>query len=401
MKNFLQKFKWFIAGGVSVILLTAGITYAASVLTVQQGGTGQSNVPTGTLLVGSSTNQSFTKLAVGNNGQCLQASSSQPSGLVWASCASGSTGITSLNGLTGTTQTFATGTAGNIFNEVSSGATHTFNLPFASASNTGQLQSSDWTTFNNKQAAGNYITALTGDVTASGPGSSAATLATVNSNVGSFTNGSFTVNAKGLITAASSGTAPVTSVTGSGNIASSGGTTPNITFTGVLPLANGGTGSTTLNTTLVTEGNNLYFTNARAQNAISLTTTGTSGAATYSSGTLNIPQYQPAGTYVTSVLGTSPITSSGGTTPSIGVTTGNLSLSSSNLSFSSGNGIGILLGTSTQISLTANPTFTNLTTTNASTTNFTASGNSYLANLILTGITGSTQCLHEIGRAHV
>ena len=394
MKNFLQKFKWFIAGGVSVILLTAGITYAASVLTVQQGGTGQSNVPTGTLLVGSSTNQSFTKLAVGNNGQCLQASSSQPSGLVWASCASGSTGITSLNGLTGTTQTFATGTAGNIFNEVSSGATHTFNLPFASASNTGQLQSSDWTTFNNKQAAGNYITALTGDVTASGPGSSAATLATVNSNVGSFTNGSFTVNAKGLITAASSGTAPVTSVTGSGNIASSGGTTPNITFTGVLPLANGGTGSTTLNTTLVTEGNNLYFTNARAQNAISLTTTGTSGAATYSSGTLNIPQYQPAGTYVTSVLGTSPITSSGGTTPSIGVTTGNLSLSSSNLSFSSGNGIGILLGTSTQISLTANPTFTNLTTTNASTTNFTASGNSYLANLILTGITGSTQCLH-------
>ncbi len=53
------------------------------------------------------------------------------------------------------------------------------------------------------------INQLTGDVTAGpGSGSQAATLATVNSNVGSFTYGSFTVNAKGLITAASSGAAP-------------------------------------------------------------------------------------------------------------------------------------------------------------------------------------------------
>jgi hypothetical protein len=74
----------------------------------------------------------------------------------------------------------------------------------------GYLSSTDWSTFNGKQAAGNYITTLTGDVTASGPGSSAATLATVNSNVGSFTNASITVNAKGLVTAASSGTASPT-----------------------------------------------------------------------------------------------------------------------------------------------------------------------------------------------
>lgn len=64
-----------------------------------------------------------------------------------------------------------------------------------------------------KQATGNYITALTGDVTAIGPGSSAATLATVNSNVGSFTYASISVNAKGLITAASSGAAPTGTVT--------------------------------------------------------------------------------------------------------------------------------------------------------------------------------------------
>lgn len=51
--------------------------------------------------------------------------------------------------------------------------------------------------------------ALTGDISASA-GSNTTTLATVNSNVGSFTNASVTVNAKGLVTAASSGTAPAT-----------------------------------------------------------------------------------------------------------------------------------------------------------------------------------------------
>jgi len=56
------------------------------------------------------------------------------------------------------------------------------------------------------------------------------TLATVNANVGSFTNASLTVNAKGLITAASSGTAPVTSVTGTSPVVSSGGATPAISL---------------------------------------------------------------------------------------------------------------------------------------------------------------------------
>ncbi len=52
------------------------------------------------------------------------------------------------------------------------------------------------------------ITQLTGDVTAGpGSGSQASTLATVNSNVGSFTAANITVNAKGLITAASNGSA--------------------------------------------------------------------------------------------------------------------------------------------------------------------------------------------------
>lgn len=69
---------------------------------------------------------------------------------------------------------------------------------------------------------GSGITALTGDGTATGPGSAAFTLATVNSNVGSFGDathsGTFAVNAKGLITAASS-TAITFPVTASNSVA--------------------------------------------------------------------------------------------------------------------------------------------------------------------------------------
>ena len=60
------------------------------------------------------------------------------------------TGLTALNGLTKQIQYFAVGTSGSDFNISSSVATHTFNLPTASATNRGALSSSDWTTFNNK-----------------------------------------------------------------------------------------------------------------------------------------------------------------------------------------------------------------------------------------------------------
>lgn len=98
------------------------------------------------------------------------------------------------------------------------------------------------------------MTALTGDVTASGTGSQATTLATVNTNVGSFGDGThvgaFTVNAKGLITAASSVT-----ITGAPPIGAAGGdlggSYPNPTVlsvadvtTGTLGVAHGGTGLT-------------------------------------------------------------------------------------------------------------------------------------------------------------
>lgn len=63
---------------------------------------------------------------------------------------SGIGAIGSLNGLIDSTQVFATGTTGTDFNIVSSGTTHTFNLPDASATARGVVTTSDQTISGNK-----------------------------------------------------------------------------------------------------------------------------------------------------------------------------------------------------------------------------------------------------------
>jgi len=89
----------------------------------------------------------------------------------------------------------------------------------------GQVQ------YNNSGAFGG-VTAMSGDATQSVP-AGVLTLATVNSNVGSFTNASITVNAKGLVTAASTGAG------GGGGMtfiaaATANNTATNVTFTNVF-----------------------------------------------------------------------------------------------------------------------------------------------------------------------
>jgi hypothetical protein len=130
----------------------------------------------------------------------------------------------------------------------------------ADTTHNGYLSSTDWNTFNGKQASGNYITALTGDVTAtaSSPGSAVTTLATVNSNVGTFGSSTsiptVTVNGKGLVTAASGNAviAPAGTLTGTtlaANVVTSSltsvGTITSGAWTGTsIAIANGGTGQT-------------------------------------------------------------------------------------------------------------------------------------------------------------
>lgn len=127
---------------------------------------------------------------------------------------------------------------------------------------------------------------LSGDATTSG---AALTLATVNSNVGSFTNASITVNAKGLITAASSGTAPVTTFS-----AGTTGFTPNsatsgaVTLAGTLVLANGGTSAS-----LTASNGGIFYSTSSAGAILSGTATankmllsGATAAPTWSTSTI-------------------------------------------------------------------------------------------------------------------
>jgi len=94
------------------------------------------------------------------------------------------------------------------------------------------------TQLNAKQATGNYITALTGDATAAGPGSAAMTLATVNANVGSFGSSTsiptFAVNAKGLVTSASGNAVVAPAGTLTGATLAAGVTASSLTSVGTI-----------------------------------------------------------------------------------------------------------------------------------------------------------------------
>jgi hypothetical protein len=186
---------------------------------------------------------------------------------------------------------------------------------------------SAWVFDTNTYLTANQNITLTGDASGSGTTAITLTLATVNSNVGSFGSASkslsVTANGKGLITAISEQNIQIaeSQVTNlitdlSGKQASLTGSQGDLMYfsaTNVISnlaksttanqfISNGGTSNnilwTTINSDWITEGStNLFYTDARAMAAISLTTTGTSGAATYSSstGVLNIPSYSGGG----------------------------------------------------------------------------------------------------------
>jgi hypothetical protein len=239
--------------------LTAG-TWNGSVIGAIYGGTGFGSYTVGDLLF-ADTSTSLAKLAdvaVGNaliSGGVGSAPSYGKIGLAThvsgtLPVANGGTGLTSLGA--GVATFLGTPSSANlaaaVTDETGSGAlvfatSPTFVTPALGTPSSGNLANCTFPTLN-QNTTGSAATlttgrtiAITGDLTYTSPtfnGSTnvtaAGTLATVNSNVGSFTNASVTVNGKGLVTAVSSGTAPVTAVSGTSPVVSSGGATPAISL---------------------------------------------------------------------------------------------------------------------------------------------------------------------------
>jgi hypothetical protein len=208
----------------------------------------------------------------GSTGQVLATNGSGI--LSWVSAATGS-----VTNVTGTAPiSVATGTS-----------TPVISMSQANGSTNGYLSSADWTTFNSKQAAGNYLTGLTGDVSAAGPGSGAATLAAV-AIAGTATKVSYDV--KGRVT---SGTSLIAADLPSHSAA--------LITSGTLTVANGGTGATTL------AANNVILGNGTS--AVQVVAPGSSGNVLTSNGTTWQSTALPSS--VTSVTGTAPIVVATGT----------------------------------------------------------------------------------------
>jgi hypothetical protein len=209
------------------------------------------------------------------------------------------------------------------------------------------------------QGTGNYITSLTGEATASGPGAAAVTLTNsavigkvltglnvtggtvlaadsildgfgkVQNQINGLIGGSIfqgtwnaSTNTPTLVSSVgTNGHYYIVSVAGSTNLDGitdwkvgdwaifAGAAWEKVDNTDSVSSVNGFTGAVSLTTDDISEGaTNLYFTNTRARTAISLTTTGSSGASTYdnTTGVFNIPTYADA--YVGTVTSVAAIT---------------------------------------------------------------------------------------------
>jgi hypothetical protein len=209
------------------------------------------------------------------------------------------------------------------------------------------------------QGTGNYITSLTGEATASGPGAAAVTLTNsavigkvltglnvtggtvlaadsildgfgkVQNQINGLIGGSIfqgtwnaSTNTPTLVSSVgTNGYYYIVSVAGSTNLDGitdwkvgdwaifAGAAWEKVDNTDSVSSVNGFTGAVSLTTDDISEGaTNLYYTDTRARTAISLTTTGSSGASTYdnTTGVFNIPTYADA--YVGTVTSVAAIT---------------------------------------------------------------------------------------------
>jgi hypothetical protein len=219
-----------------------------------------------------------------------------------------------------------------------SNTTGVFSISQATTSTDGYLSSTDWNTFYNKQTAGSYITALTGEATASGPGSASVTLSTsavtgklltglnlagggtiaatdsilqafgkvqnqISGMVGGVTfQGTWDASTNTPTLTSSVGTKGyyyIVSVAGSTNLNGitdwkigdwaifNGTTWDKVDNTDAVSSVNGFTGAVSLTTSNIAEGTNLYYLDSRARLALSFTAG--SGAYNNTTGVITIP----------------------------------------------------------------------------------------------------------------
>ena len=126
---------------------------------------------------------------------------------------------------------------GNLFYKNTSNAVVTIPVLQSSATQSGWLSSTDWSTFNSKQPAGAYLTSVTSDAPLTGAGTSASHLSMPAAS-GSV-NGYLTSTDWTTFNSKQPAGTYVTSVSGTAPVVSSGGTTPAISMAAATSSVNG------------------------------------------------------------------------------------------------------------------------------------------------------------------
>ena len=225
----------------------------------------------------------------------------------------------------GATPTWTTPTTGTVTSVTgtspvvsSGGTTPAISMPAATTSVSGYLTSTDWNTFNGKQAAGTYVNSVsgtTGRITSTGGVTPVIDLASGVATAGTTGSSSLipviTIDTYGRVTSITTASNPqgtVTSVTGTAPVVSSGGATPAISMAAATASVNGyltSTDWTTFNNKTSNTGTVTSVSGTGTVNGLTLTGTVTTTGNLTLGGTLDLSS-PPAigGTTAAAITGT-------------------------------------------------------------------------------------------------